>query len=103
MKELFEMLQQTGFPVAYHHFEEGKGPQPPFIVYYLKGTDNFSADGRVYKKVERFTVELYTDEKDPIAEWKVEQQLDGKGIYWEKSEMYIEEEYMYEIAYELEV
>lgn len=103
MKELIESLKKTGFPAAYHHFEERQGPKPPFIVYYEKGTNNMIADGKVYKKICRVNVELYTDCKDLEAEEKVEMALDEIGACWEKEEDYIESERMYEVLYEMEV
>lgn len=33
------------------HFAEGESPDPPFICYLLPGSDNFSADGRVYPSI----------------------------------------------------
>ena len=51
LEELAEMLEKTGFPFAYDHFAEGESPDPPFICYLLPGSDNFSADGRVYPSI----------------------------------------------------
>ena len=51
LEELAGMLDKTGFPFAYDHFAEGESPDPPFICYLLPGSDNFSADGRVYPSI----------------------------------------------------
>ena len=51
LEELAGMLEETGFPFAYDHFAEGESPDPPFICYLLPGSDNFSADGRVYPSI----------------------------------------------------
>lgn len=50
MEKLLKMLEEMGIPFAYDHFAEGESPDPPFICYLIPGTDNFSADGRVYKR-----------------------------------------------------
>ena len=43
-----------------------------FVCYLLPGSDNFSADGKVYYRISEARVELYTDQKDsPQREsWK---------------------------------
>lgn len=51
LEELAGMLEKAGFPFAYDHFAEGESPDPPFICYLLPGSDNFSADGRVYPSI----------------------------------------------------
>ena len=63
------------------HFAEGESPDPPFICYLLPGSDNFSADGRVYFRISEVRIELYTDRKDPGAEALVETVLDDAGIF----------------------
>ena len=51
MDKLLEILQAVGIPFAYDHFAEGESPEPPFICYLLPDSDNFSADGKAYYKV----------------------------------------------------
>lgn len=99
MEELLQMLNEIQIPFAYHHFAEGESPEPPFICYLLPGSDNFSADGRVYYKINEVHIELYTDLKDLAVEQKVEDVLDGHGIFYNKSETWIESEKLYEILY----
>ena len=70
------------------HFAEGESPDPPFICYLLPGSDNFSADGRVYFRISEVRIELYTDRKDPGAEVLVETVLDDAGIFYNKSEVW---------------
>ena len=64
MDKLLDILKSTGFPYAYDHFAEGEAPDPPFLCYLLPGSDNFSADGKVYYRISEVRVELYTDQKD---------------------------------------
>ena len=103
MEELVAMLQKTGIPFAYDHFAEGESPEPPFICYLLPGSNNFAADGRVYFKINQVRIELYTDSKDLAVERKVEMVLDESGIFYNKSEVWIQSEKLYEVLYSFEV
>lgn len=102
-KEVFQMVKEAGFPAAYHHFEEGQSPDPPFLVYLYPGTNNFSADGAVYQGINQLDMELYTEKKDLEAEKKVEAVLKKHGFFYEKNETYLESEKMFEVIYETEV
>ena len=103
MEELVAMLQKTGIPFAYDHFAEGESPEPPFICYLLPGSNNFAADGKVYFRINQVRIELYTDSKDLSVERKVETVLDEAGIFYNKSEVWIQSEKLYEVLYSFEV
>lgn len=100
MDELVKIIEKMGIPFAYDHFAEGESPDPPFLCYLLPGSDNFAADGRVYYKVSEVRIELYKDFKDMTLEEKVTAVLDNHGIFYEQSEVWIEEEKLYEVAFE---
>ena len=100
MDELVKIIEEMGIPFAYDHFAEGESPDPPFLCYLLPGSDNFAADGRVYYKMSEVRIELYTDFKDVSLEEKITAVLDNHGIFYEQSEVWIEEEKLYEVAYE---
>ena len=100
MDELVKIIEEMGVPFAYDHFAEGESPDPPFLCYLLPGNDNFAADGRVYYKMSEVRIELYTDFKDVSLEEKVTAVLDNHGIFYEQSEVWIEEEKLYEVAFE---
>ena len=68
MDELLAIMGEIDIPSAYDHFAEGEAVDPPFITYLLPGSDNFSADGKVYYKINDVHIELYTDAKDPEVE-----------------------------------
>lgn len=102
-QEVMEMLEEIKLPYAYHHFAEGESPDPPFLVFLYPGSDNFAADGRVYFKVNKLNIELYTDLKDVELEETVEAVLDRHGIFYEKSEVWIDSENLYEVLYQMEV
>lgn len=103
MEELLQMLNETQIPFAYHHFAEGESPEPPFICYLLPGSNNFSADGKVYYKINEVHIELYTDLKDLAVEQQLEDVLDKHGIFYNKSETWIESEKLYEVLYTFEM
>ena len=103
LEELAGMLEKTDFPFAYDHFAEGESPDPPFVCYLLPGSDNFAADGRVYFRISEVRIELYTDRKDPGAEALVETVLDDAGIFYNKSEAWIQSEKLYEVLYSMEL
>ena len=103
IENLVEMLQKTGIPFAYDHFAEGESPKPPFICYLLPGSNNFAADGKVYFRINQVRIELYTDSKDLAVERKMEMVLDESGIFYNKSEVWIQSEKLYEVLYSFEV
>ena len=99
MEKLLRMLNEMQIPFAYHHFAEGEAVEPPFICYLLPGSSNFSADGKVYHKINEVHIELYTDLKDLAVEQQVEDVLDEHEIFYNKSEVWIESEKLYEVLY----
>ena len=103
IEELAAVLQKMGIPFAYDHFAEGESPEPPFICYLLPGSDNFAADGMAYFKISEVRIELYTDRKDLAVERKVEDVLDGQEIFYDKTEVWIQSEKLYEVLYSFEV
>lgn len=103
MEKIAAILEKVGLPFAYDHFAEGESPDPPFICYLIPNSDNFFADGRVYYKINEIHIELYTDCKDLSAEQKVEAVLDEHGIFYEKTEVWIESENLYEVLYTFEM
>ena len=103
MDEILAIVEETGLPYAYDHFAEGEAPEPPFVCFLLPGSNNFAADGRVYYKISDVHIEMYTDLKDPILEQNVEAVLDEHGIFYDKTEVWIESEKLYEVLYSFEM
>ena len=103
MEKLIGIMEETGLPYAYHHFAEGEGPDPPFLCFLTAGSDNFAADGGAYYKIDEIHIELYTDRKDPALETGLEAVLDGHGIFYWKTEVWIESERLYEVLYTFEM
>ena len=103
--ELYSILDSTGLPVCYYAPSvSGKNKLlPPCIVYYTKQSDNVSADNHVTVKFKQYIVELYTAKKDEKSEQKLEDVLDENRIFYDSYESYIEDDSMFQIAYEIEV
>ena len=99
MEKILSILNALGIPYAYDHFAEGESPAPPFICFLCPNSDNFAADGQVYFKINAVHIELYTDKKDPQLEAQVEAVLDQHGIFYDKTETWIESEKLYEILF----
>ena len=102
MDEILKMLSEIGLPFAYDHFAEGESPEPPFICYLLPESNNFAADGKVYFKRTAVHLELYTDKKNIAIEGKIERILDAHAVFYNKSEIWIESERLYEVLYTFE-
>lgn len=103
MDKLLELMAEIPIPSAYDHFAEGESPDPPFITYLLPGSDHFAADGKVYFRITEVHIELYTDAKDPEVESRVEAVLDEHGIFYDKTEVWIDSEKLYEVLYSFEM
>ena len=103
MDKILELMAEIDIPSAYDHFAEGESPEPPFITYLMPRTNNFSADGRVYLRVTEVHIELYTDAKNPEVEAQVEAVLDAHEIFYDKTEVWIETEKLYEVLYSFEM
>jgi P27 family predicted phage terminase small subunit len=102
-EDVMQMLAETEIPFAYDHFAEGESPDPPFICFLFPGSENFAADNVVYMEFSNLSIELYTDEKDPELEDRVEAVLNDHELFWNKSEVWIESEKLYEVLYQMTV
>ena len=98
-EELQVMLLKSGYPVTYRAFKTAQ--TAPFICFQKAYRRNFSADGVAYSGADHVQIELYTKDKDQIAEGKVEQAL--SSFFWQKTEVYVESISLYQIIYEIEV
>ena len=103
MDKLLAIMGEIDIPSAYDHFAEGEAVAPPFITYLLPGSDNFSADGKVFFFNDAATTEIYTDAKDPEVESRVEAVLDEHGIFYDKTEVWIDTEKLYEVLYSFQM
>ena len=99
--EVVEVLEELSLPIAYDHFAEGESPDPPFICFLYPRNIPTGADNTVYYQLHELDIELYTDAKDPPLEQRVERLLTEHEMFFHKSEVWIEEEKMYEVLYEV--
>ena len=99
-KDIREGLEGLGFSVAYRRFGEGDTPKTPFVVFYFPSTDNFGADGTVYKEVNELDIELYSDRKDIAAEQLISAWLTENNLFFEKQEYWIESEEWIQVIFE---
>jgi len=99
--ELKSLLDQSGYPVAYSHFNSP--PNPPYIMYLVAFSSNFHADNKSYAKIQNAQVELYTEYKDLEAEQALENVLDQNDIPYDTTETFIETEQLFQKVYEIGV
>lgn len=102
-EQVITMVEEMGLPYAYDHFAEGQSPEPPFLVFRFPESRNFAADGVAYYKKNRLHIELYTEYKAVELEEQIETVLEKHGIFYGKSEAWIESERLYEVLYGMEV
>jgi len=97
----FEMLETTGLPCVYSHYEQGREDiQIPYLAYYGNGQNIFEADDTFYWRENQYRVEYYFIEKDEEKEADIEQALLDNGYRYSKTdETYIESEGMFVIYY----
>ena len=103
MASLINVIEELNLSFAYHHFAENNAPNPPFLIYLIPGTNHFKADGKIHHKIAVVHLELYTDKKDLDLETKVETILENYEIIYDKTEVWIESEKLYEVLYTFEM
>ena len=57
----------------------------------------------MYHRVSEVRLELYTDYKDLDSEEKVEAALDAVGIFYNKTETWLDSEKLYEVLYSFDM
>lgn len=100
-KEVKTLLSTTNLPVVYYQWPEGQAPEPPYLIFYYPGDNDFIGDNSNYQKIRELTVELYTDQKDFALEETVEGVL--SGMVYSRYETYIDDERLFLVTYEMEV
>ena len=73
------------------------------FLFFSVYTENFAADNISYFEISHCNVELYTRQRDPEIEKKIEKTLNKHEIYWDRMCSYIESESLYQTTYEIEV
>ena len=101
LKELVKILEKLEIPIAYNHFSTVQ--KPPYLVYKVTSSNNFIADNKVYKKIRKVDLELYTENKNEELEQKLETILCENEMAFEMFETYIESEAVYQVIYEISI
>lgn len=101
--EVAEMVEEIGLSFNYYQFPPNEAPEPPFLLFYYPGSADFIADNKNYTGITALRLELYTNEKDFTSEAAVETVLQAAEIPYQKTEMYIDSEQLFEVVYESEV
>ncbi len=104
LDELYNALD-AAFPgkVAYRAFPKDDVPEMPYVIINEQRTDNFAADNGVYHKIKVVDVELYTKTKSPATEQTLEDALDQAQIFYNATDLYLDDERCFERIYEIEV
>jgi len=101
--EVATMIENIGLPFAYYQFERNPAPELPYIVFWYPQSADFPADNKNYQRIDELDIELYSARKDFDSEAKVEAELMSRGIFFIKTESFIDSEQLHRILYETEV
>ena len=101
LAELYEQLKTLGIPVAYRVFPKDENPELPYLVYYRNGTTSLIADNHNYHMVPYIVVELYCEVRDDLLELALEAIFEEMEVPFEKYDVYIEEEQMELVGYDI--
>lgn len=103
LRKMLESIPGFKKKVAYRAFPVNEAPALPYICYQETDTNNFYADGEVYKSASIVDIELYSRNRDTVSENLIENTLVSNGITWEKGIEYIDDQKCYEVIYTVEV
>ncbi|UTI42103.1 hypothetical protein [Niallia sp. RD1] len=107
INDLMKLLEEgTGLPVAYFQFIETDDtplPSLPNICVVALDSNNFFADDTVYLESENVDIELYTKDKSPSTEAIVKNVLKENNLPFQKNEVWIESQKVFQITYEVEL
>lgn len=98
-KEISTMIRNIGLPYTYNSFPNNIAPKPPYIVFNYPDRDDFGADDVNYVGIETLNLELYSANKDFDTEDTIETVLNQNGLFFDKSEVFIRNENLYQITY----
>ncbi len=99
--QVIQLLNTISTPSFYDHAPNGT--KLPFIAIHSEQPENFAADNGVFCEKWNFRLDLYTVEKDLEIEASIKKLLNDNGIFWVKTEQYIDSESCWEVEFEFEV
>lgn len=101
LKDFGDLLATSGLPVTYLAFPADDCPDMPFITFQEVGSNNFSADGKVFKRIRSMQVDLFTRDKDEAAETALENTLGD--YFWNKYQTIEDNEDCQRYTYEIDI
>ena len=57
--EINALIKSMGLPVTYHHWQPGKVPPLPYLVFWFDDMQHFAADNVMYQKILSVQLELW--------------------------------------------
>lgn len=99
--ELYAALKTLGMPVAYGEFTSPQAQ--PFITYQFAYSGDMTADNQNYLEISNFQIELYTKNKDPATEKKVQDKLKELRLPYSKIETWLDSENLRQVIYEVQL
>lgn len=96
LTDIYDILSGGSIPVYYDHAPIGT--HIPFATYTV-GASNFSADNKTYSKGYTLRLVLYVGNKSPETEEEIEELFDSNDIPWDREEIYLDEERLYQEIY----
>lgn len=102
-EEINTLVESFGYPCAYHHFADNTEKKTQFVCFYFEDSDDLYADNVNYQRIDSMVIEFYSAYKDFEAELSIEAVLKTNELPFSKTELFIEDEKMYETIYNIEV
>lgn len=99
--ETIQLLNTLSVPSFYDHAPNGT--RLPFIAIHTDQPDNFAADNGVYCEKWNFRIDLYSTDKRLDLETEIKTLLNENGIFWTKSEQYIDSQSCWEVEFDFDV
>lgn len=101
LQELYTQLKILQLPVQYYMFQEGQAPDLPYIIYFNPSEQHANADNLTFHVNKDVIVEVYSEFKDLSLEEKLKELFDKNKLTYTFQEMYLKEERMYMVAYQI--
>lgn len=92
MKATLEGVSGFADKVAYFEWPINEAPALPFVCFFEPQAFTFPADNVTYYQRPRFSVELYTKNRDPETEALFEAAFTAAGLYFTKETEYLDDE-----------
>ena len=99
--QFVQLLNTLDIPSVYDHADVGQ--TLPFIAIHITQPENFAADNAVYCEKWNVRLDLYTVFKDLASENKIKKLLNDNGIFWERTETYLDTEKCWEVEFEFDI